>query len=153
MTHMTILIRDARWEDAGIIADYNTRMALETENKTLSQETIQSGVERGIVQPEKCRYFVAEQDSVMVGQAMITFEWSDWRNGELWWLQSVYVHPDHRRRGVFSKLFRHIESLARQNPDVRGLRLYVEEDNAVGQSVYSSLGMVHAGYHVYEREF
>ena len=84
---------------------------------------------------------------------MITFEWSDWRNGELWWLQSVFVDTEYRRRGVFTGLYRHIEKLARANDLVRGLRLYVEEGNGPGKDVYSHLGMTHAGYQVYETEF
>lgn len=148
-----IQVRDAHARDARLIAEYNQQMALETETRILDADTIHRGVERGIAQPERCRYFVAEIEGNMVGQAMVTYEWSDWRNGELWWLQSVYVHPDHRRLGVFRALFAHIESIALTYPDVRGIRLYVETDNAQGQEVYKKLGMVHAGYHVYELEF
>lgn len=148
-----IHIRAAHIDDAAIIADYNIQMAKETESKSLDAKTVHEGVAQGLIQPEICRYFVAEVDGRLVGQAMITFEWSDWRNGELWWLQSVYVHPDHRKRGVFRKLYDHIESLARQNSRVKGLRLYVEAENGQGQAVYTKLGLIHAGYHVYEREF
>ncbi len=148
-----IQICEGRAEDAPIIAEYNQRMALETEGKELDSETVGKGVEQGLRQPEKCRYFVAEVRGLVIGQAMVTYEWSDWRNGDLWWVQSVYVHPDHRRQGVFTKLYQHIETLARNDARVRGLRLYVEEDNAAGQTVYKKLGMSHAGYHVYESEF
>ncbi len=155
MTHASrpIRIREGRPEDAPVLAEYNRRMALETENKELDSETVSRGVAQGLLQPDKCRYFVAESEGEVVGQAMVTYEWSDWRNGDLWWIQSVYVHPDHRRQGIFTQLFRHIESLAREAAGVCGLRLYVEGDNAVGQAVYKKLGMSHAGYHVYEREF
>jgi GNAT superfamily N-acetyltransferase len=146
-------IRAGRPEDAAIIAEYNQRMALETEDKELDADTVSRGVEQGLRQPEKCRYFVAESGNQLVGQAMVTYEWSDWRNGELWWIQSVYVHPDHRRQGVFKSLYQHIETLARKDSKVRGLRLYVEEENTAGQAVYKKLGMSHAGYHVYESEF
>ena len=153
MTNLPIKIREGRPEDAAIIADYNQRMALETEGKELDFETVGKGVEQGLRQPEKCRYFVAEFQGTVIGQAMITYEWSDWRNGDLWWIQSVYVHLDHRRKGIFKKLYQHIENLARKDSNVKGLRLYVEEENAAGQAVYQKLGMSHAGYHVYEREF
>ncbi len=153
MKHPPVQIREGRPEDATIIAEYNRRMALETEDKKLDSETVRKGVEQGLQQPEKCCYFVAEAGDSVVGQAMVTYEWSDWRNGDLWWIQSVYVHPDHRRQGIFKKLYQHIETLAREDTNVRGLRLYVEEDNVAGQAVYKKLGMSHAGYHVYEREF
>lgn len=148
-----IQIRDGRPEDAAIIAEYNQRMALETESKELDSGTVGKGVEQGLLQPDKCRYFVAESGDQVVGQAMVTYEWSDWRNGDLWWIQSVFVHPDHRRQGIFKGLYQHIETMARKDSNVRGLRLYVEEDNAAGQAVFKKLGMSHAGYHVYERKF
>lgn len=150
---MPIQIREGRLEDAQIIADYNQQMALETEGKELDLDTVRKGAERGLRQPEKCRYFVAEAEGTVIGQAMVTYEWSDWRNGDLWWIQSVYVLPASRRQGIFKKLYQHIETLARENTNVRGLRLYVEEENAEGQAVYKKLGMAHAGYHVYEKEF
>jgi ribosomal protein S18 acetylase RimI-like enzyme len=153
MNNPSIQIREGRLEDAPIIAIYNQRMAKETEDKELDSEIVNNGVEQGLLQPDKCRYFVADAQSSVIGQAMVTYEWSDWRNGNLWWIQSVYVHPDHRRQGVFTKLYQHIETLARKDSTVRGLRLYVEEENAEGQAVYKKLGMSHAGYHVFEREF
>lgn len=146
-------VRPAEKKDAETLAAFNQHMARETENRELDSTVISNGVSGGLERPDRCRYFVAEVDGKIAGQAMITFEWSDWRNGELWWLQSVYVLPEFRRRGVFTALYRHIEELGRKNPDVRGLRLYVEEDNRDGQAVYARLGMVHAGYHVYEQEF
>jgi GNAT superfamily N-acetyltransferase len=149
----SIQIREGRPEDAQIIADYNQQMALETEGKELDSETVRKGVEQGLTQTEKCRYFVAEVEGKVIGQAMVTSEWSDWRNGDLWWIQSVYVHPGSRRQGIFKKLYQYIETLARENTNVRGLRLYVEEENSEGQAVYKKLGMLHAGYHVYEKEF
>lgn len=146
-------IREGRPEDAAVIAEYNQHMALETEGKELDSDTVRKGVEGGLLQRDKCRYFVAEVQGSVAGQAMVTYEWSDWRNGDLWWIQSVYVHPDFRRQGIFRRLYQHIEALAREIPNVRGLRLYVEEENAEGQTVYKKLGMSHAGYHVYEMEF
>ena len=153
MNNPSIQIREGRLEDATIIADYNRRMALETEGKELDAKTVGKGVEQGLHQPEKCRFFVAETQGTVIGQAMVTYEWSDWDNGDLWWIQSVYVHANHRRQGVFTKLYQHIENLAREENEVRSLRLYVKENNAVGQAVYKKLGMSYTGYHVYEREF
>jgi ribosomal protein S18 acetylase RimI-like enzyme len=153
MNNSSIQIREGRLEDVAIITEYNRRMALETEGKKLDTQTVAKGVEQGLLQPEKCRFFVAETQGSVVGQAMVTYEWSDWDNRDLWWIQSVYVHQDHRRQSVFTKLYRHIESLAREKDQVRALRLYVKEDNAVGQAVYKKLNMAYTGYHVYEREF
>jgi GNAT superfamily N-acetyltransferase len=153
MNTSSIQIREGRPEDAQVIAEYNQQMALETEGKELDSKTVSKGVKQGLLQPGKCSYFVAEVDGTVIGQAMVTYEWSDWRNGDLWWIQSVYVHPGHRRQGTFKKLYQHIETLARKASNVRGLRLYVEEENADGQAVYKKLGMSHAGYHVYEKEF
>jgi GNAT superfamily N-acetyltransferase len=88
-----------------------------------------------------------------VGTLMFTREWSDWRNGDWWWIQSVYVAPEHRRQGVYRALYRHVEQLARATPDVIGLRLYVERDNQRAQQTYTALGMVDAGYRIFEAEF
>ena len=153
MNNPPIEIREGCLEDVTIIVEYNQRMALETENKSLDPDTLRKGVKQGLLQPEKCRFFVAEVQGWIVGQAMITYEWSDWDNRDLWWIQSVYVHPDHRRKKVFTKLYQHIESLARKKNQVRALRLYVKEDNTIGQAVYKNLKMSYTGYHVYEREF
>src|SRR5688572_15129375 len=118
-------IRSANLADLPTIVDFNCRLAWETEHKRLDQETINRGVRRALTQPQMCRYFVAESvGQVVVGQAMVTFELTDWRDGVLWWFQSVYVRDTHRGRGVFHALFDHILSLAQVDSDVRGLRLY-----------------------------
>ncbi len=150
---LEFIIRDAHPEDAPCLARYNQQLAKETEGKELDTDIILAGVSGGLQRPDRCRYFVAHLNEEIIGQAMITFEWSDWRNGELWWLQSVFVDPEYRRCGVFTGLYRHIEKLARENSLVRGLRLYIEEGNGPGKGVYTHLGMTHAGYHVYETEF
>ena len=106
------------------------------------------GVERLLNQPADGRYWVAEIDNEIVGQIMVTYEWSDWRNGRVWWIQSVYVHPDHRRSGVFSALYEHVASLVRQDPDAVGIRLYMEENNARAQATYETLGMAMTPYRV-----
>lgn len=148
-----IRIRDATWGDGAIIADFNTRMAMETESRPLPPELIEAGVRAVLDNPSKGRYWVAEIDGEVVGQLLVTFEWSDWRNGVFWWIQSVYVHADHRRAGVFSALYRHVEGLARKAQDVCGLRLYVEQHNRRAQDTYHALGMTAPGYLVMEVDF
>lgn len=150
---MTLEIRDARPEDAGAIADNNAAMAVETEGRALDRDLLDPGVAALLADPAKGRYWVAEADGRIVGQIMITREWSDWRNGTMWWIQSVYVLPDYRRRGVFAALYRHVESLARAADDVCGLRLYVDRDNRRAQQTYLALGMTHPGYQVMETDF
>ena len=150
---MPVTIRHARATDAERIADFNARLAQESERKTLDAPTVRSGVQALLDAPEHGQYYVAESGSEMVGQLLITYEWSDWRNGQFWWIQSVYVVPEYRRRGIFSALYAHVTALARANPAVCGLRLYVEESNARALETYRSLGMDPAGYHVLEIEF
>jgi GNAT superfamily N-acetyltransferase len=103
--------------------------------------------------PAHGRYFVAEAGGRPVGQLMITYEWSDWRNGRFWWIQSVYVLPDARRGGVFRALFRHLEDMARDDPGVCGIRLYVERDNLRAQATYRHCGLADAGYAVMEVDY
>ena len=150
---MNLNIRDAIPDDAEIIATFNSRMCEETEGRRLDRELIGPGVERLLTDRQKGRYWVAESDGQIVGQIMVTFEWSDWRNGMLWWIQSVYIVPEVRRRGVFSALYRHVESLARDDNDACGLRLYHEVNNARARSTYESLGMTDPGYRVMQSIF
>ena len=145
-----VTIRDATVQDAAILADYNSRLAVETEGHALHRDTIDAGVAALLDDPDKGRYWVAEYGGKVVGQLMVTYEWSDWRNGNLWWIQSVYVHPEFRRIGVFSALYRHVESLAMANPGVCGLRLYVDRRNARAQQTYEKLGMTKSRYLVME---
>lgn len=148
-----ITIRDATPDDAGVIADFNTRMAEETEGRPLPPALIGAGVSAVLDDPAKGRYWVAEIGGTVVGQLLVTFEWSDWRNGAFWWIQSVYVHGGHRRAGVFSALYRHVEKLAREAQEVCGLRLYVERHNRRAQETYLALGMTAPGYMVMEVDF
>ena len=147
---MNFTIRPATIDDAGALAGYNSAMAEETEGRSLDPDLIGPGVRALLDDDAKGRYWVAEGDGRVIGQIMVTYEWSDWRNGTIWWIQSVYVHPDWRRAGVFSTLYRHVESLARQTPQVIGLRLYVEENNKRAQRIYEALGMVNPSYLVME---
>ncbi len=148
---MPLTIRPALAADAPVLAEYNRRLAFESEGKTLEPPVIAAGVAAGLADPLRCRYFLAEEAGVPAGLLMITPEWSDWRNGWLWWIQSVYVPPEARRRGVFRALYEHVYRLARANPEVIGLRLYVKEDNHPALETYRRVGMAPAGYLVYER--
>jgi GNAT superfamily N-acetyltransferase len=147
------VIRPARIEDASTIIEFNCRLARETEHRELDPDTIAAGVRAILLDSTKGRYFVAEAAGVVVGQMMHTWEWSDWRNGEIWWLQSVYVTPHHRGRGIFRRLFDHVRGLAVESPAVVGLRLYVERGNDSAQARYLKLGMVETTYFVLERMF
>lgn len=148
-----IYIRDAQPADQPTIAQFNQWLAGESEGKQLDPAILSQGVQRALQSPLLCRYFVAELGGEIVGQTMITFELTDWRNGVLWWIQSVYVREDCRAKGVFRALFTHIEALARQSSDVRGLRLYVEHGNHRAQEVYQRLGLKPGGYQVYELDW
>ena len=147
------ILRDARPSDATRIADFNIAMAQETEARELPEASIRPGVEAVLTDPGRGRYWVAESDDGIVGQIMVTWEWSDWRNGTMWWIQSVYVEPAWRRRGVFTALYRHVESVARTSGDACGLRLYVEKDNTRALATYAALGMRDPGYRVMELDF
>ncbi len=137
-------------------------MARETEDKHLDPATLRAGITAGLADASKARYFIAMHDAVLagaetigvaVGTLMLTTEWSDWRDGDWWWIQSVYVMPDHRRQGVFAALYRHVEHVARKTEGVIGLRLYVEKENENALATYSALGMRDAGYRLFEAEF
>ena len=152
-------IRGAEAADAALLVRWARSMALETEHKQLDAATVEAGVAAGLSDPLKARYFIAMQDAPLagretigsaIGTLMLTREWSDWRNGDWWWIQSVYVDPAHRRQGVFAALYRHVEALARNAPGVIGLRLYVERENARAQATYAALGMSDAGYRIFE---
>ena len=154
-------IRDAEAADAPLLADWAAAMAWETERKRLDPATVALGVSNALADPLRARYFIAmrqatvagrETLAVPVGTLMLTDEWSDWRNGWWWWIQSVYVAPAHRRKGVYRALYSHVHDLARADPEVRGLRLYVEKENVTAQRTYEFLGMVDAGYRMYEAE-
>ena len=150
---MELTVRDALPEDAAVLVAYNSAMAEETEGKSLDPDKIGPGVANLLADSRRGRYWVAESGGAVVGQIMVTYEWSDWRNGNLWWIQSVYVHPDWRRKGVFTALYRHVESRAAAEPEAIGLRLYVEENNTRAQQTYTALGMLKPGYVVMEALF
>jgi ribosomal protein S18 acetylase RimI-like enzyme len=146
-------IREAIIGDVEIIADMNIGIARETEGKDLDRKIITEGVKMAVSNPSLARYFVAENSGSIAGQTMVTYEWSDWRAGQIWWLQSVYVLPQYRSKGCFRSLYRFIKSLAEKDPLSKAIRLYVMEDNEIGRNVYSKVGMNHSGYVVYEEEW
>lgn len=152
MNTSAFTIRPARPADAEVIADFNIRMALETEGVALDPAIIGRGVRAALADAAKALYFVAEVDGRVVGQLMITHEWSDWRDGDIWWFQSVYVHPDHRRGGIFRALYQHARAAAKEAGAV-GMRLYVDDHNAAAQQVYQRLGMGISNYRVMEEMF
>jgi len=146
-------IREARADDCEIIVEFNRRLAWETEHKRLDADVLRKGVAAALQQPQLARYWLACRGSDVVGQMMLTYEWSDWRNGLFWWIQSVYVRDDARQAGVFRALYEHVERLARDTPGVIGLRLYVEHENAPALATYRKLGMVPSGHVLYERDW
>ena len=146
----TLSIRKAELRDAPAITRFNTAMAHETEGKALMPERIGAGVLRLLNDPSLGFYAVAESGGAVVGCLMVTNEWSDWRNGLFWWIQSVYIEPGFRRQGVYRRLYEFIRELARAEPGICGFRLYVEKDNAAAQRTYESLGMARTHYLVYE---
>ena len=146
-------IRKARLSDTQIIADFNSRMAWETERRRLNRPRVNRGVRALLKDKARGIYFVVEVDDQIAGQLLITFEWSDWRNGNFWWIQSVYVAPEFRERGVFRSLYAHVHNLAKARRDVCGLRLYVEENNARAQKAYARLGMKESHYKFFEIDF
>jgi ribosomal protein S18 acetylase RimI-like enzyme len=148
---MPIAVRRAGPGDVAVIVEYNRRLAAETEGKTLDAAVLRAGVEAGLAEENKALYFVAEDGGDVVGQLMLTREWSDWRNGWMWWIQSVYVRADARRRGTFRALYQHVLESAQADPGVIGLRLYVEHANGPAQQTYERLGMARTGYLVFER--
>ncbi|KFN45131.1 GNAT family N-acetyltransferase [Arenimonas metalli] len=145
-----IVIRNATVDDIERMAGWAVAMAWETEQKKLDPDTVRKGIRAVFDQPGRGRYFIAERDGEAAGTLMFTYEWSDWRNGDWWWIQSVYVAPEHRRQGVYAALYAHVKHAAAACADVCGLRLYVEHHNTNAQRTYESLGMVDAGYKMYE---
>jgi GNAT superfamily N-acetyltransferase len=143
-------VRPAIASDLEPIVRYNDLIARETEGKDLDLPTLRAGVAAALARPHECRYFVAEVDGRVIGQAAVTYEWSDWRNGRFWWLQSVYVEAEYRRQGVFTALYNYIRDLAKSDGDVCGLRLYVERDNTLAHATYARMGLEPTSYVVLE---
>jgi len=143
-------IRQAVMSDSKALAEFNTSMAKETEGIDLIPSVIGSGVEAMIKNPRMGFYLVVEDAGKIQASLMVTTEWSDWRNGLFWWIQSVYVNEQYRRQGLYRKLYEHLKGLAEAESHVCGFRLYVEHDNYIAQKTYRSLGMDETGYKIYE---
>ncbi len=150
MSTSTLLVRPAARADVDVIAEFNVALALETESLSLDHATARRGVAAVLDDPSKGSYRVATRDDAVVGQLMITREWSDWRCEWWWWIQSVYVAPTERRGGVFRVLYASVIDDAHREGDVRGVRLYVEQENVRAQRTYETLGMVRGRYVIYE---
>jgi len=148
-----ISLRQATPLDAPVIAEFNALLAEETEHLELDRPLLRAGVAAVLADPAKGIYWVAEAAATLVGQLLITLEWSDWRNGYFWWIQSVYVRPDWRGRGVFRSLYEFVRKHAEQRSDVCGLRLYVDADNVRAKQTYARLGLRPTSYQVYELDF
>lgn len=144
-----IRIRPATLSDLAILVANNQALAMETENRRLEDAVIQNGVRKLLEDRSKGFYLVAEIGDEVVGNLMITSEWSDWRCGEMWWFQSVYVAADHRGKGVFRALYQHVFDMAKSE-GAKELRLYVERDNLVAQKVYTAMGMQLSHYDMWE---
>ena len=152
-SNSSIRIRRATPSDLEDVVGFNSAMAQETEDKTLDLSRLRSGVAAVLQREALGFYLLAEIEGRVVGQLLITSEWSDWRNGFFWWIQSVYVAPEYRRRGVYRALDGYVQAEALRLGNICGVRLYVDRDNWVAHRVYSSLGMSHSHYDMYEIEF
>ncbi|MEX2230623.1 MAG: GNAT family N-acetyltransferase [Cyclobacteriaceae bacterium] len=145
-----ISIRPSRFDDIGVIAEFQLKLANETEGVNLNPRIVTTGIEALFADPGKGVYYVAESREKIIGCFLITYEWSDWRNGMIWWLQSVYVTESHRREGVFKRMYDYIHDAISKDSSLIGLRLYVDKSNARAQKVYQSLGMNGDHYMVFE---
>jgi GNAT superfamily N-acetyltransferase len=147
-----VAIRRGEPSDAETLAEFNIAMAWETERKRLDAPTVTRGVQAVLKNANYGFYVVAVAEDRVVGSLLVTYEWSDWRCGLLWWIQSVYVRPSFRRRGVFTRLHEFLQDEASRAPQICGLRLYVEDSNRTAQQVYTTLGMKRTPYHIYEQQ-
>lgn len=142
--------RAAMPSDAGAIIEFQLAMARETEELELDRGILTRGVHAVFADPSLGRYFVAETDGAVAGSLMITYEWSDWRSGMVWWIQSVFVDPARRKRGIYAGLYAHVRAIVDADPAIRGIRLYVDRRNVGAQEVYTRLGMDGGHYQVFE---
>ena len=145
-----ITIRKADLNDIEILVEFNKAMAFETEKMELSTDVLTEGVKNLMDHPEHGFYLIAESNDQVAGSLMITTEWSDWRNGLFWWIQSVYVKHEFRRQGVYSALYDKVKYLSEEDENVRGYRLYVDRNNTIARKTYSALGMEKTNYRLYE---
>jgi ribosomal protein S18 acetylase RimI-like enzyme len=147
---MEIKVRSANANDADVIKDFQIRMALETENLKLNHDVIGKGVKAVFEDESKGEYWVAEMNNQVVASMLMTPEWSDWRNSTVLWFQSVYVIPEFRGKGIFRKMYEHLQKIVLESKKYTGLRLYVDKGNLAAQRVYEKLGMDGSHYRFYE---
>lgn len=145
-----MIVRKATLNDLKYLVEFNMNSAIETENTELSPSVVEQGIKKVLDGEVQGKYFVCEIDGKVVGQMMILFEWSDWRNGEFIWIQSVYVHKDYRKQGVFKALYENVKSILDSDSKYVGLRLYVEKNNNRAKKAYESIGMYENQYDMYE---
>jgi ribosomal protein S18 acetylase RimI-like enzyme len=143
-------VRRATENDQSFIVDFQLAMALETEAMQLDKPTVQKGVANVFTDSSKGVYYVAELNKKIIGGLLTTFEWSDWRNGTVLWIHSLYIVPEHRGKGYFRQMYSYLREFVQNSTDYRGLRLYVEKNNASAQGVYKKLGMSAEHYDLYE---
>jgi GNAT superfamily N-acetyltransferase len=148
-----IRVRPATTADTDLLVEFNRAMAAESEDKGLDVTVLRRGVAYLLDHPDEGFYLIAERDGRVAGGLMVTYEWSDWRCGRFWWIQSVYVLPEHRRQGVYSGMHDRVRRRALDDPLACGLRLYVERDNQGAMTTYRTLGMAETHYRLYEEEF
>jgi GNAT superfamily N-acetyltransferase len=151
-----LLVREATLSDLDRLIDFSLGMALETEGRHLDRERLRRGTRTVIEHPEHGFFMVADMPETtpgVVGQLLITFEWSDWRDARFWWIQSVYVDPLWRRKGVYRRMHETVVAEARRRADVCGIRLYVEDHNKTAQTVYQRVGLSASPYRVFEEDF
>lgn len=148
---MVTKIRHAKFKELEIIAEFQVLMAFETEQLELETSVIIEGMEAVFEDINKGQYYVAVDDNdEVIGCLLVTPEWSEWRNGTVLWIQSVYVKKEHRGKGVYKQLYSHIKNQVENSPDLVGIRLYVEKENTKAQAVYEKLGMNGEHYKLYE---
>lgn len=150
MNRPQVEVRRATIDDVALLVHFNQAMAQETEGKALPKDRVTEGVRAALSDPGKGFYLIAEVEGTAAGGLLVTYEWSDWRNANFWWIQSVYVEPRFRRRGVYGKLHREVERAA--SASACGIRLYVDADNDRAQNVYRRLGMRPSRYFLYESD-
>jgi ribosomal protein S18 acetylase RimI-like enzyme len=143
-------MRQAESRDAETIADFNIAMAQETEGRPIARDLALAGVKSLFERPEHGFYLVAAAGEGLAGSLLVTYEWSDWRNGVFFWIQSVYIKPAFRRQGIYARMYAFLKGMARERKDVCGFRLYVEKDNAAAHKTYEKLGMTKTHYLMYE---
>tara|TARA_B100000686_G_scaffold326886_1_gene385184 strand:+ start:143 stop:634 length:492 start_codon:yes stop_codon:yes gene_type:complete len=148
-----VKVSKAQKSDIPEIIRFNINMAMETENKKLDRQTVTKGVQEVFNSPSLGYYIIVKDSSGILGCLMITYEWSDWRNGLFWWIQSVYVKKEYRRKGVFRKMYKFINERAIADKKCTGIRLYVENNNSIAQKVYNNLGMTETYYKLFEVDF